>query len=98
MNFYIDFDQYSSLAPSVLLTLIIVEQLKLFLPKKIPTKLLTLIIALIISIVLPIYTCPKDQYNLLNNIFNGFIVSFISMNGFDSLKSIWTRLTGEQDE
>lgn len=73
------------------LTNIIVQVLKGVLPKKFPTKLLTLIVGLIVSIVFSLL-CYDNKINAaISGTIIGFIASFISMDGFDSFKSIYSR-------
>jgi hypothetical protein len=37
--------------------------------------------------------------SVIAGIFNGLVVAFISMNGFDSLKDIWNRIKiGKEDD
>lgn len=76
------------------LTIIIVEVLKKIIPEKFPTRILTLIIAEIVAIVIPILNPNVDVsvISVITSVLNGFVIAFISMNGFDSLKKIWERL------
>ena len=78
------------------LTMLVVETLKQVVPKKVPTALLTLIVALIIAIVIPLIApgVTVTIASVLTSILNGFVTAFISMNGFDSLKQLWTRMKG----
>jgi Mg2+/Co2+ transporter CorB len=86
------------------LTIIMVEVLKKIIPDKFPTRILTLIVAEIVAIVIPILNPAIDisVISIITSILNGFVIAFISMNGFDSLKGIWQRLIkadeGEDDE
>lgn len=73
------------------ITTVIVQLFKDFIPKKIPTKLVALVVGIIVSIVFSFLTYGLDIIVGIKGLFIGFIVSFISMNGFDSLKEIWQR-------
>lgn len=73
------------------LVTIVVQVLKSVLPKKFPTKALTVIIALAISVTLVILSFGAGLFNIVTGVIVGFIVAFISMNGFDSLREIWQR-------
>lgn len=75
------------------LTTVIVEVLKNALPKKFPTKALTVVIALAITITLGITSFGYAASTIILCALAGFIVAFISMNGFDSLKEIWKRFS-----
>lgn len=73
------------------LVTIVVQVLKSVLPKKFPTKALTVIVALATSLTLVLLSFGAGIFNIVTGIFVGFIVAFISMNGFDSLREIWQR-------
>ena len=84
-----------SISSMAFLTMIIVEVLKNIIPKKFPTQILVLIVALIIAIIVP-FLAPGVVISfatIASSILNGFIIAFISMNGFDSLKKMWERIT-----
>ena len=90
----------SSISAMAFLTMIVVEVMKNIVPKSFPTQILTLIIALIIAITIP-FLAPGvviSFASIASGILNGFIIAFISMNGFDSLKKIWDRAFGKGDE
>lgn len=73
------------------INIIVVEVLKAILPKKIPTKIVTIISAMVIAIS---YMFIFDAISLQNGfigIVSGFVIAFISMYGFDSLKDILNR-------
>lgn len=90
----------SDLGVLTALTTIVVQVLKSILPKSFPTKILTVIIGLVLTIGLIITSFGFSFTNIGIGILAGFVVSFVSMNGFDSLKDIWQRFTmkniGEQ--
>ena len=89
----------SALSVMAFLTMIVVEVLKQIVPKKFPTKALTVIVALLIAVIVPLLA-PGAVVSfafIATNVLNGFIVAFISMNGFDSLKDIWERVKGKDD-
>ena len=75
------------------ITTIVVQVLKSILPKKFPTKALTTIVALALTVTLVILGFGAGIVNIVIGVLAGFVVAFISMNGFDSLKDIWTRFT-----
>ena len=91
---------FSQLSIMAFLTLIVVQVLKQVVPKNFPTQLLTIIVALIIAIVIPLVApaATISVVGIITSIFNGFIVAFISMNGYDSLKSIWQRVVKTDEE
>lgn len=82
------------------ITTIIVQLCKDYIPKKIPTKLVALVIGILVTMVFSFLTNGLDVATGIKGLFMGFIVSFISMNGFDSLKEIWTRfqIDGGEEE
>lgn len=81
----------SDLGALAALTSIVVQVLKNILPSKFPTKALALIVALIVCIVASILFYGVALKAIGIGIISGFVVAFISMEGFDSLKSIWNR-------
>lgn len=70
---------------------VITEVLKGIIPKSFPTKLLVLIISLIITILAIVIFCEISFKMIAAGIIGSFVVSFVSMYGFDSLKSIFDR-------
>lgn len=70
---------------------VIVEVLKGILPKSFPTKLLVLIVSLIVTLAAIIVFCEVSFKIICAGIVGSFVVSFISMYGWDSLKSIYDR-------
>lgn len=89
-----------SISAMAFLTMIIVEVMKNVVPKKFPTQILTLIIALIIAVIIP-FLAPGVVISFATiaaSVLNGFIIAFISMNGFDSLKKIWERVIGKKED
>lgn len=70
---------------------VITEILKGIIPKSFPTKLLVLIISLIITILAIVIFCEISFKMIAAGIIGSFVVSFVSMYGFDSLKSIFDR-------
>lgn len=71
---------------------IIVEILKGFLSKTIPTRLLVLIVSLIVTIIAITVFCEISFEIICAGIIGSFVVGFISIYGWDSLKSIYDRL------
>lgn len=88
----------SQLSVMAFLTLIVVQTLKQVVPQKFPTQLLTIIVALIVAILLPMVIpgAVISVVSVIASIFNGLVVAFISMNGFDSLKDIWNRIKDDK--
>lgn len=89
------------ISAATFLTIIIVEVLKKMISKTFPTQILTLIVALIVAVIIPILApdAAVSVTSVITSILNGFVIAFISMNGFDSMESIWKRLTvGKKDE
>lgn len=86
----------SDLGALTALTTIIVEVLKNVLPKKFPTKALTIIVALTLTLIFGIMSFGSAVSSIVISALAGFIVAFISMNGFDSLKEIWNRFTADK--
>lgn len=83
----------TDLAALAALTSIIVQVLKHIVPSKFPTKALVVIVALVITVIASVmfYGVMLKAFGI--GILSGFVVAFISMEGFDSLKSIWQRFT-----
>lgn len=76
---------------------IIVEMTKDLLPKSFPTKALVMIISLIITITSIILFCGVNIQLIFGGIIGGFIVSYVSMYGFDTLKEIFNRFKINKD-
>lgn len=70
---------------------IIVEVLKNILPKKVPTKLVAMISAMAVVFGYVFIFETLTIQNVIFSILGGFVVAFISMFGFDSLKDIIER-------
>ena len=79
------------------LTTIIVEILKQILPDSIPTKIVTIIVSFIITIVYTLVNIAITP-TAINAIAESFIVSYVAMYGFDSLKEIFNRFKQPKDE
>ena len=75
------------------LVTIIVEVLKSICPKEFPTQMLATITALLISLFTTISFYGISLTSVTLGSILGFIVAFVSMKGFDSLKEILTRFT-----
>lgn len=75
------------------LVTIIVEVLKSIVPKEFPTQILATITSLIASVFMTISFCGLSLTSVTIGMILGFIVAFVSMKGFDSLKEILTRFT-----
>lgn len=75
-------------------TAIIVEVLKAVLPKSFPTKALTMIVSFVVVLVYTFVFGTITVTSIIMAIFGGFVVSFISMFGFDQFKEIINRFTG----
>lgn len=75
-------------------TAIIVEVLKAVLPKSFPTKALTMIVSFVVVLVYTFMFGTITVTSIIMAIFGGFVVSFISMFGFDQFKEIINRFTG----
>lgn len=75
-------------------TAIIVEVLKVVLPKSFPTKALTMIVSFVVVLVYTFMFGTITVTSIIMAIFGGFVVSFISMFGFDQFKEIINRFTG----
>lgn len=73
---------------------IIVEILKNILPKSIPTKIVTIITSFIVTVVFGLVSLPFSILNLVYSIAGGFVVSYVSMFGFDQFKDILSRFGG----
>lgn len=74
-----------------LLVNIIVELLKIVIPKKVPTQLVTVIASVIVCIVFVLFFCEITVKTVVLGIFMAPVVSFISMNGFDTFIKLWKR-------
>lgn len=70
---------------------IIVQIFKGVLPQSFPTQLLTLIVSLITTVLAVIVFGGATLTTILGGIFGSFVVAFVSMNGFDTLKDLFTR-------
>lgn len=79
------------------INVIIVEVLKNILPKKIPTKLVAMISAMIVVLGYIFIFGTITPQSIILGILGGFVVAFISMFGFDSLKDIFERFKIKED-
>lgn len=79
-------------------TAIIVEVLKKILPQSFPTKALTIIVSILVTLGASFICYGVTLKIAAAALVGGFVVAFVAMNGFDSLKSIWDRFTiGKSD-
>lgn len=81
----------------VTIVTIIVEVLKGVLPKKIPTQILTIIVSLVVGVGGVLLYSEVNPKTIVLGIFSGFVTSFASMYGFDTLKGLVMRCKGEKD-
>jgi hypothetical protein len=75
---------------------IVVQLTKEFVPKVIPTKLYVLVISIITTVTGTLCYCSYNGYDIkyytvIGSIVLGFIVAFVTMYGWDELKSIKDR-------
>ena len=75
------------------LTSIIVQVLKKIVPSKFPTQALVIIVALFMTTLASVMFYGVMLKAIGVGLISGFVVAFISMEGFDSLRNIWTRFT-----
>ena len=85
----------ADLAALAALTSIIVQVLKKIIPSKFPTQALVIIVALFITILASVMVYGVLFKTFVIGLISGFVVAFISMEGFDSLKNIWTKFTSK---
>lgn len=76
---------------------IIVEVLKNVLPKKIPTKLVAMISAIVVVFGYIFIFGTITPQSIILGILGGFVVAFISMFGFDSLKDVFERFKVKEE-
>lgn len=76
---------------------LITEVLKNLLPKKFPTKLLVMIISLILTIGFVLLFGGASVINGIYGAVGSFIVSFVSMHGWDSFKELYNRFKYEKE-
>ena len=88
----------TSLGSLTVIVTIIVEVLKKVLPNYIPTQILTFCISLIICLLIVIFFGKITITNIICGLLNGFFVAYISMFGFDTFKSLWTRFKNGDGE
>ena len=82
----------SDLSVLATITAILVQIIKNILPQKVPTKLVTIIVGILVT---ELFVCTNFAISVANigiGILMGCITAFISMNGFDTFKSIWDRM------
>lgn len=79
-------------------TAIIVEVLKAVLPKSFPTKILAMIVSFVVVLGYTFVFGTVTVASVILAIFGGFVVSFISMFGFDQFKEIINRFTGGENK
>ena len=78
------------------ITTVLVQFLKQIVPKKFPTQILTLIVGIITTVIYVAVVAGFSATTVISAILMGCITAFISMNGFDALKDIWSRVSGKQ--
>lgn len=91
-------DLFSSLGILVFATAVIVEVLKKILPDKIPTQILTIIVSILCAIGITLCLPEITIAALIKGVFTGFAAAFISMNGFDTFKNLYTRFTFKNED
>lgn len=79
------------------LTTVIVEVAKQILPKSIPTKVVTIIVAFIVTMCYTCITTPINIVNVLYGVAASFMVAYVAMFGFDSLRDIFKRFKGNEE-
>lgn len=77
------------------ITTVLVQFLKQFVPKKFPTQFLTLITGIVITVIYVGISGDITAARIICGVLMGSITAFISMNGFDALRDIWKRVSGE---
>ena len=77
---------------------IIVEVLKNILPEKVPTKIVAMVSAMVVVLGYTFLFGVITPQNIVLSIFGGFVVAFISMFGFDSLKDVFDRFKIKEDD
>lgn len=79
---------------------VIVQVLKNLLPKGFPTKYLTMIVSLFVVFGFIAVTSTFTAPTIIGGIFSSFIISFISMFGFDTFKELVerTEMKGSGDD
>lgn len=80
------------------ITTVVVQVLKQVLPKSFPTKALTIITGIIISLTAALICYGFALKSIGIGIIIGFITAFVAMNGFDSLRDIWSRFTIKEED
>lgn len=80
------------------LTTCIVEVLKQLLPDSVPTKVVTIIVAFIVTILYTLVSAPITPVVIVYSIAESFLVAYIAMFGFDSLKDIFSRFKNKKIE
>lgn len=76
---------------------IIVEVLKNILPKKVPTKLVAMISAMVVVLGYIFIFGTITPQSIILGVLGGFVVAFISMFGFDSLKDVFERFKVKEE-
>ena len=81
------------------LTTAIVEVIKQILPKSVPTKIVTIIIAFLVTMVYVLVTATAIiPMTIVYAIAESFIVAYLAMFGFDSLKDIFKRFQLDKED
>lgn len=88
----------SDLGALAAITAIIVEVLKKILPQSFPTQALTIIVGIVVTLCLSMICYGVTLKIAGAGIIGGFVVAFVAMNGFDSLKNIWLKFNGGGSE
>lgn len=83
---------FGQLASLSFLVSIIVEILKQIVPKKCPKQLLTIIVSIIVTIFVVILCQGFSVNGIITSVLTGFVVSYISMNGFDTFRNIYGKI------
>ncbi len=77
---------------------IVVEVLKQIIPKTFPTKLLAILVSLVVSIGFVLLAYGGDVKMIIMGVLMGFVVSYVSMFGFDTLKDLYKRFSLKGDK
>lgn len=77
---------------------VITQVLKNILPERLRTRVLVLFVSIFVVFGYSLATLPITAVMIFNSICSSFIVAFISMFGFDSLKDVIKRCGGGESE
>ena len=97
MEFFMDGAELGQIGVFATMVAIITEVLKNLLPKRFPTKILATLVSFIVVIGYNVVFGEVSASSIFMSIFGSFVVSFISMFGYDQFKETILRFKSPEN-